>query len=395
MLTTIIICAVTAVAAYCFGAMITRRSLSSEAERARTEAATAKALLESERTRSEKTLKAQADALRAEFRATAAELAQSEAKTLRERHVESLESLLTPLGKDIEAFREQFLKGNADIGRYIKDLVATTTEVGKTTTDLANALRANSKIQGNWGEAVLGNLLEASGLTRGRDFIVQARTNDRDTGSVLIPDVVVKLPGNRSVIIDSKVSLTAFTDYVATAGEADATESTRLMKEHLASVRKHVKELSDKDYARVVPDSIGYVLMFIPSEAAYVAAVTADPSLTTDAYARHIIIINPTNLLMALQLAHNLWQSELQSRSVSEIYESAGKLYKKFALFAENFVKIGDGLGRLSDLYVKTEKQLSSGRGSIVSQLEGWKKKGLNPPSTIPKSLTDNTGEEE
>lgn len=192
------------------------------------------------------------------------------------------------------------------------------------------------------------------------------------------------------MIIDSKVSLKAFTDYVAAD---DALEQDRLLKEHVRSVRAHIKELGAKNYDRLVPDSIGYVLMFIPGEAAYVAAVTAAPTLPTEAYAQHVILINPTNLLMALQLAYNLWQSELQSRSVSEIYASAEKLYKKFSTFAQNFVKIGNSIDQLHRTYDEAQRQLSTGRGNIVSQLEGWKKKGLTPSSSIPDELTAESDE--
>jgi len=152
-------------------------------------------------------------------------------------------------------------------------------------------------------------------------------------------------------------------------------------------VRQHVKELAAKDYAKAVADSIGYVLMFIPGEGAYVAAVNADPQLTVNAYAQHVIVINPTNLLMALQLAYNLWQSELQSRSVKEIYHSAERLYKKFCTFSQNFVKIGNGIAKLQQTYNEAHGQLASGKGNIVSQLEGWRKKGLTPSASLPPEL--------
>ena len=277
--------------------------------------------------------------------------------------------------------------------RYVRDLMEQTTAMGREAEELARALRSDSKKQGNWGEMILGNLLQASGLTEGRDYVVQAGTEDGE-GRRLIPDVVVNLPGNRAVIVDSKVSLTAFTAYVAAD---DAEEQKRMLREHVASVRRHVKELSQKRYDKVVKNSIGYVLMFIPGEAPYVAAVSADERLTADAYAQRVILLNPTNLLMALQLAYNLWQSEMQSRSVGEIYTSAERLYKKFTLFAQNFVQIGRGIRQLSDVYERSEKQLTTGRGNIISQLEGWKKKGLTPPADIPDALMEAAaaGEEE
>ena len=186
------------------------------------------------------------------------------------------------------------------------------------------------------------------------------------------------------MVTDSKVSLTAFTDY---ANATDEAERAAALKRHVASVRAHVKELSAKDYASAVEGAIGYVLMFIPNEAAYIAAVTADARLTADAYRAHVILLNPTNLLMALQLAYNLWQSELQGRSVREIYDAADRLYKKFCGFADNFVRIGRGIDQLNQTYVRADKQLTSGRGSIVAQLEGWKKKGLTPSAELPPRL--------
>ncbi len=369
-------------------AAATAQRLRTEAEEARAKEVEARTRLESERGRAETERKREAEALRAEFRAISAETVQSQGAALREQHAVALEQALKPLGTDIERFRTQYLSGNASLDVHLKRLAEQTASLGREADTLAKALKGNTKLQGNWGEAVLSNLLQASGLTEGRDYDVQVHTPGED-GSTAIPDVVVHLPGERNVVIDSKVSLTAYTDYVAaeTAAEQDA-----LLKEHVRSVRQHVKELSAKSYEKVVPHSIGYTLMFVPGEGAYVAAVTACPQLPTEAYAQHVILINPTNLLMALQLAYNLWQSEMQSRSVHEIYASAEKLYKKFATFAQNFVKIGTAIDSLQRTYTDAHKQLATGRGNIVSQLEGWKGKGLTPPAEIPKDLS---GEEQ
>lgn len=352
--------------------------------RSQREAIAAKAQLKAEQQHADEAMRKQAQALRAEFKAMSVEMMRTQGDALREQHVNSLEALLKPLGHDIEAFRTQFVKGHASLDGYIKALVEQTQSLGREADDLAKALKGNTKLQGNWGEAVLANLLSVSGLTEGRDYTLQSHVAD-GCGSVAIPDVVVHLPQSRNVIIDSKVSLKAFTEYVAAD---DALEQDRLMKEHLRSVRQHIKELADKNYSKLVKDSIGYVLMFIPGEAAYVAAVTADPTLPTEAYKQHVILINPTNLLMALQLAYNLWQSELQSRSVNEIYTSAEKLYKKFSTFAQNFVKIGNSIDQLHRTYDDAQRQLTTGRGNIISQLEGWRKKGLTPSASLPDELT-------
>lgn len=379
-----------AVAGYAVGVLRTRSALSAELEKARTAATVATTQLAAERAHTATALKAQAEALRSEFQNMATQLARTEGQALREEHLTRLKDLLMPLGRDIDNFRNQFVSGHAAMDRYIKDLVAQTTAVGHEANQLAAALKGNSKMQGNWGEAILNNLLEASGLTEGRDFLVQEHTKD-ENGRDLIPDVVVHLPGDRSVIIDSKVSLTAFTESTSTDDEA---ERLRLIREHVASVRRHIKELSVKNYDKAIKNSIGYVLMFIPNEAAYIAAVNAEPKLGTEAYAQRIILLNPTNLLMALQLAYNLWQSELQSRSVYEIYSSAEKLYKKFTGFAQNFVQIKKSIQQLSDTYEKAEKQLTSGRGNIITQLEGWKKKGVTLTADIPEALRNQNEED-
>lgn len=374
---TLLICLIVAVAAFAAGFFLATL-------RTQREAISAKAQLKAEQQHADENMRRQAQALRAEFKAMSVEMMRTQGDALRQQHLHSLESLLKPLGHDIEDFRTQFVKDHATLDSYIKALVEQTTTLGKEADALAKALKGNTKLQGNWGEAVLANLLCAAGLTEGCDYTLQEHHAD-GRGSVAIPDVVVHLPEDRNLIIDSKVSLKAFTEYVAAD---DTIEQDRLLKEHVRSVRQHIKELSVKNYNKVVPNSIGYVLMFIPGEAAYVAAVTADPTLPTDAYAQQVILINPTNLLMALQLAYNLWQSELQSRSVNEIYASAEKLYKKFSTFAQNFVKIGNSINQLQRTYNEAQGQLSTGRGNIVSQLEGWKKKGLTPNATLPEELT-------
>lgn len=361
----------------------TRRA-EADAQAARTSATEARTLLAAERRHAEEAMQQQAQALRAEFRQMSAEMMRTQGDTLRTQHLQALDALLRPLDKDIQAFRSQFVDKHAALDEYMRRLAEQTTSLGREAEDLAKALRGNSKLQGNWGETVLANLLEASGLTEGRDFELQAHTRDSE-GRSLIPDVVVHLPEGRNLVIDSKVSLTAFTRYVAAD---DAAERELQLKEHVRSVRQHVKELAAKSYDKVVEGHIGYVLMFIPGEGAYVAAVNADPTLPAEAYAQRVIIINPTNLLMALQLAYNLWQSELQSRSVKDIFTSAEKLYKKFATFAQNFVKIGNNIQQLQRTFDDAQKQLTTGRGNIVSQLEGWKKKGLSTASELPPSLT-------
>ena len=381
---TLLLLAACAAAGYGLAYYRTRRALEAELQALRQQVAEAQAAradalarLDSERAFGQRQMKTltqqmqqQTEALRTEFRAVSADVMRTQSETLRTEHLHSLEQMLKPLGADIEAFRTQYVEGSAMLKQHLGDLRQQTASLTSEADQLAKALRGNTKLQGNWGEAVLTNLLEAAGLTEGRDRI---------------PDVVVHLPGDRHVVIDSKVSLTAYTDYVAatTAPEQDA-----LLREHVRSVRQHIKELAAKNYDKLVKGHIGYVLLFIPGEGPYVSAVSAAPTLTTEAYAQHVILINPTNLLMALQLAYNLWQSELQSKSVKEIYDSAEKVYRKFCTFAQNFVKMGNAIRQLQNTYDEAGKQLTSGRGNLVGQLEAWREKGLTTNAKLPPELT-------
>lgn len=351
---------------------------------AQAKAAAAEARLDAERKRSEEMLSHQAEALRAEFRNVANELVQKESSRLHNDNKQTLDGILQPLKDNIATFNAQFLKGNADMNRYITDLLKQTTTMGQEANNLARALRSNNKVQGNWGELVLRNILDGVGMRKGTDYEEQVCTATAEGGRV-IPDVVVKLPQNRALVVDSKVSLNAYTDYVA--AEDDAAKQESLLKEHVKSVMSHVNELSKTDYAKKVKNHIGYVLMFIPSEAAYVAAVTADPNLSIVAYKKHVIIVNPTNLLMALQLAYNLWQSELQTQNVKAIYDSAEKIYAKFCTFAKTFELVGKNISTLQGNYNTALNQLTTGRNSLVGQLEKWKEQGLTSTSQIPESL--------
>ena len=197
-----------------------------------------------------------------------------------------------------------------------------TSKIGSDAANLTKALKGDSKMQGDWGEMVLETILENSGLRKDEEFFIQENTKDGN-GKNFRPDVIVRFPEGRSVVIDSKVSLTAYTN--ALAAEDDA-ERERLMKAHAQSVRNHIDELAEKDYSKLVEDAIGFVLMFIPNETSYIAAMRQQPELSRYAYQKKIIIISPSNLLMALQLAYNLWQYDRQNKNVEKIVKTAADL---------------------------------------------------------------------
>ena len=261
----------------------------------------------------------------------------------------------------------------------VTSLKEQTSKIGTDAANLTKALKGDSKMQGDWGEMVLETILENSGLRKDEEFFIQENTKD-ENGKNFRPDVIVRFPEGRSVVIDSKVSLTAYTD--ALAAETDE-ERERLMKSHAQSVRKHIDELAEKDYSKLVEDAIGFVLMFIPNETSYIAAMKQQPDLSRYAYQKKIIIISPSNLLMALQLAYNLWQYDRQNKNVEKIVKTAADLYDKVATFEDTFTGIGELITRLSGTYDKARKQLYDGTGNVMRRVESLKNLGVTPKKQI------------
>ena len=261
----------------------------------------------------------------------------------------------------------------------VANLKEQTSKIGSDAANLTRALKGDSKMQGDWGEMVLETILENSGLRKDEEFFIQENTKD-ENGKNFRPDVIVRFPEGRSVVIDSKVSLTAYSDALAADNDADR---ERLMKAHALSVRKHIDELAEKDYSQLVDDAIGFVLMFIPNETSYIAAMKQQPDLSRYAYQKKIIIISPSNLLMALQLAYNLWQYDRQNKNVEKIVKTAADLYDKVAVFEDTFSGIGDLITRLSGTFDKAKKQLYDGTGNVMRRVESLKGLGVTPKKQI------------
>lgn len=261
----------------------------------------------------------------------------------------------------------------------VDSLKQQTERIGEDAANLSRALKGESKTQGDWGEMVLETLLENSGLQRDEEFFVQETVKSED-GATFRPDVVVRFPEGRSVVIDSKVSLTAYADAVATDDEH---ERDRLLAEHAKSVRRHVDELSAKSYDKLVEDAIGFVLMFVPNENSYIAAMKQQPDLSRYAYQKRIIIISPSNLLMALQLAYNLWQYDRQSKNVEKIVKTAADLYDKVAGFTETFTDLEGQLQRLARNFEQARGQLFDGKGNVLRRIDGLRALGVTPKKRI------------
>ncbi len=304
---------------------------------------------------------------------------------LKASSVEQLGHVIQPLREQLEGLRKSVTEtntGNAtartSIETLVKQLMERADGISKDATNLTRALKGDSKMQGDWGEMMLSRLLESSGLRPDEEFCTQQSYKDKK-GNIFRPDVVVNLPENRTIIIDSKVSLTAYARWVELEAEATPAERETALKAHVDSVRKHIQELADKDYVSIVPGSIGHVLMFMPNESAYIAAVQARPELVREAYSRGVLLISPTNLLMALQLAYNLWQKERQSRNVQNIISRAESLYKKCVSVGSSMEKIKRSIDTLSNAYEQAEGQFRSGRGSLCRQIDQLCEFGITP----------------
>ncbi len=254
-----------------------------------------------------------------------------------------------------------------------------TQKIGDDARNLTRVLKRDSKAQGDWGEMILETLLESSGLERDLHFFVQENVKD-ERGRNYRPDVIVRFPEGRSVVIDSKVSLTAYADSFDAPDEA--TRKIKL-KEHARSVRKHVDELVGKKYDELVSDSIGLVLMFIPNDQCYLAAIEEDKDLTRYAYGKGIVIISPSNLMIALQLAFNLWQQDRQTKNVETIVKTATELYEKVALFSESMEDIETNIKRLNDSFARAKNQMYEGKGNIFRRVESLKGLGITPKRRI------------
>lgn len=342
--------------------------------------------------------------LRAEFENLSQRHLRAQQEGLEAGNRENIGEILRPLREKIETFTTEFTRNRGQqivlqtaIETAVKGLTEQTKLVGENAGSLVRALKADPKKQGNWGEAVLKNILDASGLTEGRDYFLQAREQD-EKGKMWIPDVKILLPKTEEeteeafIIVDSKVSISAYLRYMQTENEK---EKRTFLREHIESVRKHYRELSAKNYAQNVANTAGYVLMFIPNEGSYLLAMENEPGLTLEAYRSHILIVNPTNLMLALNIVRILWQSRRQTENVKDIIESATRIYEKFASITENLVRLGSSIQNVVKFHDQLVSQFSQGKGNLVRQFTTWKELGITSTRQIEPKLLGRENEEE
>ena len=333
---------------------------------------------------------AELSAMKSQFEAVSARLLKERSEEFKGENREHMETFTKPLLKELDNMREMLgraKEGNdkniAELNGAIKTMVEQSKKLGIDAENLADALKNRGKVQGDWGEVVLANILSDSGLRENLEYFTQKSYTD-ENGRELRPDVVVKCSDGSNVIVDSKVSLTAYTDYVSAEND-EAREAA--CKENLASIVKHVDELADKNYPKVVPHAVPYVLMFVPNEGSYILAVNKDPAIAQKAYRKGVLIINPTNLMLALNLILLTWQNTRQEENCVNIMKTAEGLYEKFCGFTDNFVKVGRQLNVAQTTYADALAQLKDGKGNILSRFETMKQLGITSTKTVNEKL--------
>ncbi|WP_405326599.1 DNA recombination protein RmuC [Leeuwenhoekiella sp. LLG6367-2.1] len=302
---------------------------------------------------------------------------------------ENLDLILKPLHERINSFEKKVEDTNKEsLGRHselrqqIKGLADLNLQMSKDADNLTKALKGDSKIQGNWGELILTRVLEKSGLELGREYTIQD-SHLTPEGKRLQTDVLIHLPDGKKMIIDSKVSLTAFERFVS---EEDSTLKSSYLKQHIISIKKHIETLSRKNYYTLLEESPDTVFMFIPIEPAFAIASANEPQLYEDAFTKNVIIVTPSTLLAALKLVENLWQNDRQKRNAIEIATQAGKLYDAFTLLTDELIKIGNQLGTVSATYERTMTKLT-GRGNLIIRVEKLRSLGAKATKQLDSNL--------
>lgn len=319
------------------------------------------------------------------FQNLANEILEDKSRRFTETNKSNIGEMLKPLGENIEKFRQRIeVESTARqlLEKEIERLYQMNNRLSSEANNLASALRGNNKMQGDWGEMILSTLLESSGLQKGIHFTIQESFRNEQGGNSR-PDVVLNLPDNKRMVIDSKVSLKSYADYVAAEDKA---ASDIALAAHIQSVRSHINELGAKEYQKLA-DSLDFVIMFIPTEPALLVALQSDPKLWSDAYARKVILSSPTNLFAILKIVDDLWRRDSQDRNALEIARLGGALYDKFVGFAENFVAVGDALSKTEKLYNTSLGQLNQGKGNLVSRAEKLRELGVKTSKKMPRAL--------
>jgi DNA recombination protein RmuC len=331
--------------------------------------------------------------LKEQFENIANKIVFDNSQRIQQQHKEKLDDMLNPLKEKIDKFEnrvkethEERIKEHHSLKEQIVQLQLLNKTIGDEARNLTSALKGQTKTQGNWGELILEKVLMRSGLTRGREYEIQSSMTSED-GRRLQPDVIINLPDNKHLVVDSKVSLIAYERYFNTDDEV---QRVLFLKEHLNSIRRHIKDLGAKNYQQLYQlNTLDFVLLFIPIEPAFALAVENDAELFNDAFEKNIVIVTTSTLLATLRTIASIWRIELQNRNAMEIARQSGELYDKFVGLMEELIVVGNRLKSTKDSYDEAMKKLHTGRGNLLSKVEKIKVLGLKTTKTLPQSLLD------
>ncbi|XLX39327.1 DNA recombination protein RmuC [Ectopseudomonas mendocina] len=334
--------------------------------------------------------------LRAQFSELATKIFDEREQRFAEISQQRLGQLLDPLKERIQAFEkrvdesyQQEARERFSLSKELERLQQLNQRLGDEATNLTRALKGQ-KTQGNWGELVLERVLEHAGLEKGREYQTQVSLKGAG-GERFQPDVLIRLPGDKQVIVDAKVSLSAYQQYVSAVDEPIRQQA---LKQHLISLRSHLKGLSGKDYQRLEGlHSLDFVLLFVPIEAAFAAALQAEPDLFQEAFEQQVVIVSPTTLLATLRVIDSLWRQERQGQNAREIAERAGQLYDKFVAFVADLDEMGNRLQQLDKAYASARNKLVDGRGNLVGRVENLKLLGARASKSLPGELLERSAD--
>lgn len=332
-----------------------------------------------------------------QFKNLANEILDEKSKKFTDQNKTQIDQILTPLGEKIKEFEKKVeetydkeARDKTSLQEQIKQLSELNKKMTEEAGNLTRALKGDSKTQGNWGEVVLERILERSGLTKGQEYETQFSAKNEE-GNQLRPDVVIHLPDEKYLVIDAKVSLTAYERFVSSQ---DSGEQEIILKQHIASVKAHVKSLSGKRYADLFNTSPDFVLMFIPIEPAFGLAVMHDPQIYHEAFEKGIVIVSPSTLLATMATIRNIWKYEYQNQNALKIADEGAKLYDKFVAFVDDLENIGNRLDKVKESHDLAMNKLTTGRGNLIGRAEKMKALGLSTKKRISEKLLD-TGDEE
>jgi DNA recombination protein RmuC len=333
-----------------------------------------------------------------QFKNLANEILEDKSKRFTEQNQTNLGALLDPLKLRISEFQSKIEdtyvkegKERTALGEQVRQLMELNQQLSDDAKNLTRALRGSSKAQGNWGELVLERVLEASGLRKGEEYVVQT-SHTRDDGTRALPDVVIRLPEGRSLVVDAKVSLVAYEEFAISEVELDRVAAS---KRHIDSVKNHIRGLSDKNYHTLYGlKSIDFVLLFVPIEPAFMLAITSDRDLFMEAWNRNVLLVSPSTLLFVVRTVAHLWRQEAQTRNAQEIAKRGAELYDKFVGFVEDMTALGNRLRQAQTEYEGAYGKLTSGRGHLIGQAEKLRALGVKPSKSLPPAMQESALED-